>query len=95
MSINKDSMDPAEWKKTIKFLENLPPPVIERREACYHETIKKVMRDDFLYYCDNCGQIIEIVGSALYWPETYLKKIAAVTDHILKTNPDVKDVQGK
>jgi len=93
MSVNTENMDPKKWKKTIDFLKKLPPPVIERRDACYHEHMSKVDKNDFLYICDNCGQICEIVGSFMYWPEQYLKKVATVVDHILKNNPDV--LEGK
>lgn len=78
----KEQMSKKDYGKLIKALKELPPPVIEKRKSCNHLHMSKVIPDDFLFVCDNCGQIIEVVGSAMYWPEQYVKKVLAVLDHI-------------
>lgn len=74
--MSKEQMDGKEWKKNKKKimaeLDKMPPPVVERKEACFHLTLRKIIRDDVIYVCEDCGVIVQIVGSALYQPENFV-----------------------
>lgn len=70
--VSKESMSDKDWKKVQKAIKKMPPPVIEKTEACYHLTLRKIIKDDVIYVCGDCGVIVQIVGSALYQPENFV-----------------------
>jgi hypothetical protein len=42
-------MSPKDWRKALKAMEKLPPPMIEEKTACYHLVIEKVIADSVIY----------------------------------------------
>lgn len=84
----KRTMDQKTWLATLEKFKHLPPPTIEETERCYHEELRKIIRDDFTYQCQNpiCNAIIDVVGSAMYNPQQYAIKSQIITKHLMETD---------
>ncbi len=82
----------AQWRRALRKMEKLPPPVIERRPACNHELIKKIIPDELVYECQGCKEIIQIVGAAMYRPEIFVRNMSIISRYIGEAEPVLKEM---
>lgn len=78
-------IDQKAWRKHLKKLSKMPPPVIEHKSECSHKTLNKIGLDDGVtYQCPECQSVFDVFGAAMYSPTTYLKKALAIAEHFAK-----------
>ncbi len=87
-------MNEKEWKKQLKKISKLPPPMIERKSGCNHTDLKKFIRDETIYQCQNpeCGMIVNVVGASLYPPALFARNMMIMLKMLWETNEEAKAV---
>lgn len=76
-------MTNKEWKRQLKKMAKLPPPVMERKAECFHVMMRKIgLQDGIAYICDECDTIFEIFAALAHNKEGYLKRALAVAEEL-------------
>lgn len=92
--MSEKRMSEKDWKKHLKKIGMLEPPIIERKEGCNHTDLKKLIADEIVYQCQNpeCGMIVNIVGSSLYTPQLFARNMMVMLRILVENDPKVKEV---
>lgn len=80
----KEQLEEETWLEELEKMKTLPPPVIERKEQCFHKTLVKFVDDGIVYQCADCEEIFEIFGAASYTAETFLRHALSIAESIHK-----------
>jgi hypothetical protein len=89
----KRTINPKTYKELMERLAKMPPPEIEETLQCFHTSLKKIVKDDIVYQCQNpdCNAIVEVYGCKVSHPVHFAMLSAQIQLQIAQGNPQARE----